>query len=99
MRGAMPAETGVPAMMAGHVHDVLREHGLEDEPVGIDITDMPTMVALQARGLRLGDGAPVMQSARRIKTQDEIALLDHAAAIVDAVYDVIYRTLRPGIRE
>jgi Xaa-Pro aminopeptidase len=60
---------------------------------------MPTMVALQARGLHLGDAAPVMQSARKIKTADEIALLDHAAAIVDAVYDLIYRTLRPGIRE
>jgi Xaa-Pro aminopeptidase len=40
-----------------------------------------------------------MQSARRIKTQDEIALLDHAAAMVDGVYDLIYRMLRPGIRE
>jgi Xaa-Pro aminopeptidase len=99
MRGAMPAETGVPALMAGHVYETLRERGLETEPVGIDISDMPTMVALQARGLHLGDAAPVMQSARKIKTPDEIALLDHAAAIVDAVYDTIYRTLRPGIRE
>ena len=40
-----------------------------------------------------------MQKARRIKTAEEIALLDHAAAIVDAVYDQIYRQLRPGIRE
>ena len=30
---------------------------------------------------------------------DEIALLDHAAAVVDAVYEQIYRTLRPGVRE
>jgi Xaa-Pro aminopeptidase len=99
MRGAMPAETGVPALMGSHVYEALREHGLENEPVGIDITDMPTMVALRARGMELGDAAPVMQSARRIKTQDEIALLDHAAAIVDGVYDLIYRMLRPGIRE
>src|SRR5919201_1412511 len=76
IRGAMPAETGVPALMASHVHETLRDRGLE-----------------------LGDAAPVMQSARRIKTVDEIALLDHAAAIVDAVYDLIYRTLRPGLRE
>jgi Xaa-Pro aminopeptidase len=99
MRGAMPAETGVPALMAGHVHETLRERGLEGEPVGIDISDMPTMVALQARGLHLGDAAPVMQAARKIKTEDEIALLDQAAGIVDAVYDLIYRTLRPGIKE
>jgi Xaa-Pro aminopeptidase len=99
MRGAMPAETGVPALMAGHIHRTLRERGLEADPVGVDITDMPTMVALQARGLELGDAAPVMQAARKIKTPDEIALLDQAAGIVDAVYDLIYRMLRPGIRE
>ena len=99
MRGAMPAETGVPDLMAGHIYETLRERGLEGEPVGIDITDMPTMVALHKRGLALGDAAPVMQSARKIKTPDEVALLDHAAGIVDAVYDMIYRTLRPGIRE
>jgi Xaa-Pro aminopeptidase len=99
IRGAMPAETGVPALMASHVHETLRERGLDKEPVGIDISDMPTMVALRDLGLELGDAAPVMQSARRIKTVDEIALLDHAAAIVDAVYDLIYRTLRPGLRE
>src|SRR4051794_21864021 len=99
MRGAMPAETGVPALMAAHIYETLRDRELEHEPVGIDISDMPTMVALKARGLELGDAAPVMQSARKIKTPDEIALLDQAAGIVDAVYDLIYRTLRPGIKE
>ena len=40
-----------------------------------------------------------MLKARAIKTVDEIALLDHAAGVVDAVYEQIYRTLRPGVRE
>ena len=40
-----------------------------------------------------------MLSARKIKTEDELALLDHAAGIVDAVYEVIYRMLRPGVTE
>ena len=40
-----------------------------------------------------------MLEARKLKSEDELALLDHAAAIVDAVYDEIYRTLRPGITE
>ena len=40
-----------------------------------------------------------MLKARAIKTVDEIALLDHAAAVVDAVYEQIYRSLRPGVRE
>jgi Xaa-Pro aminopeptidase len=99
MRGAMPEPTGVPDLMAGHVAGLLTELGLQDEPLGIDLTDWATVVALQKRGLTIADAAPVMQAARKIKTEDEIALLDHAAAIVDAVYDRIYTMLRPGVRE
>ncbi len=40
-----------------------------------------------------------MLEARKIKSDDELALLDQAAGIVDAVYDEIYRTLRPGVTE
>jgi Xaa-Pro aminopeptidase len=99
MRGAMPRQTGVPDLLAGHIHQELREHGLEQEPVGIDLTDMETLASLHRLGIATGDAAPVMLSARKIKTQDEIALLEHAAAIVDAVYERIYELLRPGIRE
>jgi len=99
MRGAMPEETGVPDALAAHIFEALREHGLEREPLGLDITDMETYASLQRRGLALGDAQPVMMEARKIKTEDEIALLDHAAGIVDAVYDQIYRSLRPGVRE
>jgi Xaa-Pro aminopeptidase len=99
MRGAMPEATGVPDLMAGHVFEVLREQGIEREPLGIDLTDMATLAALGRRGIATADAAPVLLSARKIKTEDEIALLDHAAGIVDAVYDLIYRMLRPGVRE
>src|SRR5919106_6553855 len=34
MRGGMPEETGVPDLLAGHIDDALREHGLEKEPLG-----------------------------------------------------------------
>jgi Xaa-Pro aminopeptidase len=40
-----------------------------------------------------------MLSARTIKTQQEIALLDQSAGLVDAVYEEIYRMLRPGVYE
>ncbi|MDO8188370.1 Xaa-Pro peptidase family protein [Conexibacter sp. JD483] len=99
MRGAMPRESGVPDLLAGHIYDVLDDHGLLDKPVGIDLTDMETLASLHRRGIATGDAAPIMQSARKIKTADEIALLDHAAGIVDAAYQNIYETLRPGVRE
>ncbi len=80
MRGAMPEQTGVPDLLAGHIHEVLREHGLEREPLGIDLTDMETLASLHRRQIPTANAQPVMLSARRLKTIDEIALLDHAAA-------------------
>jgi Xaa-Pro aminopeptidase len=60
---------------------------------------MVTLEALQRAGVHTTDGTQVMLAARKIKTVDEIALLDHAAGIVDAVYEQIYEQLRPGVRE
>jgi Xaa-Pro aminopeptidase len=99
MRGAMPEETGVPDALAARIHRELADRGLEDEPLGLDLTDMETLYSLQRQGIETANAQPVMMRARAIKTADEIALLEHAARMVDAVYEEIYRTLRPGIRE
>jgi Xaa-Pro aminopeptidase len=99
MRGAMPPETGVPDTMAGQIAATLREHGLDGEHVGSDVPDMVAQQALARAGVSVTDGTQVILSARKLKTPDEIALLDHAAAIVDAVYEQIYASLRPGVRE
>ena len=40
-----------------------------------------------------------MQTARVIKTADEITLLTQACAMVDAAYEELYGYLRPGVRE
>jgi Xaa-Pro aminopeptidase len=99
MRGAMPPDTGITEALAKNIARELRERGLHDSPLGVDITDMPTLLALQAEGLHVADGQQVMLNAREIKTPDEIALLAHASGMVDAVYDELYRELRPGRRE
>jgi Xaa-Pro aminopeptidase len=99
MRGAMPDETGVPDALGKRIADELRELGLQGEKVGIDMTDMVALEALQRAGVHTTDGSQVMLRARAIKTEEEIALLDHAAGIVDAVYEEIYRMLRPGVTE
>ncbi len=99
MRGAMPDQTGIPDDLAALILHELTELGLQGEPLGLDVPDMTTYLALSRAGLHLTDAQPVMLDARKLKSDDELALLDHAAAIVDAVYDEIYRTLRPGITE
>jgi Xaa-Pro aminopeptidase len=99
MRGAMPPDTGIVEGLARKIAGELRERGLHDTPLGLDVTDVPTVVALQAEGIRVADGQQVMLNAREVKTEDEVALLKHASGMVDAVYDAIYRELRPGVRE
>jgi Xaa-Pro aminopeptidase len=99
MRGAMPVDTGVPDALGARIAHELRERGLENEKLGLDIPDMLTLEALHRAGVHTTDGTQVMLEARKIKTVDEIALLDHAAGIVDAVYEQIYEQLRPGVRE
>ena len=97
--GATPDDTGIPDRLASQIAHELREHGLLDAPLGIDMTDMVTLLALQRAGIETADASQVLLDARKIKTSQEIALLDQSAGLVDAVYEEIYRMLRPGVYE
>jgi Xaa-Pro dipeptidase len=99
LRGAIPPGAGMADDVATKIYDVLAEYGLENEPIGIDVAEMPVLAALQARKLNVVDGQQVFLEARRIKTVDEITMLTHACSMVDAAYDELYRFLRPGVRE
>jgi Xaa-Pro dipeptidase len=99
LRGAFHPDAGIADEVARKVADVLAEHGVTGEPVGVDVVEMPVLAALLARGLDVVDGQQVFLEARRIKTGDEIALLTHACSMVDAAYEELYGFLRPGVRE
>lgn len=99
LRGAMSPEMGRAEDVARKIRIELEERGLEKEPLGVDIAEVPVLFALQKEGLEIVDGQQLMSDARLIKTQDEIALLTHAAAQVDAAYDELYRAMKPGMRE
>ena len=77
----------------------LEEGGLLDEPLGVDVIELPVLRALEAEGIRVVDCQALMQDARMLKTQDEITLLTTACAMVDAAYEELYRAMRPGMRE
>jgi Xaa-Pro aminopeptidase len=78
---------------------LLREHGIET--LGIDELAFCQLEALQelAPGTRLVDGDAVMQSARLLKFPEEIALMEEACAIAEAVQYAAEATIRPGVRE
>jgi Xaa-Pro dipeptidase len=99
MRGAMSPESGRAEDVASKIRRELDARGLAGEPLGVDVVEPAVMFALQALGLQIVDGQQLMQSARVIKTVDEVTLLDTACMMVDAAYDQLYRNMRPGMRE
>ncbi|WP_413759809.1 M24 family metallopeptidase [Streptomyces sp. MMBL 11-3] len=99
LRGAFHPDAGIAADVAAKIAAELREHGLADEPLGVDLAEMPVLHALKEQGIDVVDGQQVFLEARRIKTRDEISLLTQACSMVDAAYEELYGYLRPGVRE
>jgi Xaa-Pro aminopeptidase len=99
LRGAFHPDAGIAEELARKIAHELAERGLQNEPLGVDIIEMPVLTALQNAGLRVVDGQQLFLEARRIKTRDEIALLTQACSMVDAAYESLYEFLRPGVRE
>jgi Xaa-Pro aminopeptidase len=99
LRGAFHPDAGVAAEVARQVAAELREHGVADAPLGVDVIEMPVLAALRAEGIEPVDGQQLFLEARRTKTRDEISLLTQACSMVDAAYEELYGFLRPGVRE
>jgi Xaa-Pro aminopeptidase len=99
LRGSVAPEAGLSDDLARAVKEIMREQGLADEPLGVDIAELPMIFALQKCGLKVVDGQQTMLDARQIKSKDEIMLLTMSAAMVDGVYQTIFEALKPGIRE
>ena len=98
-RGAMLPAAGRAEDVARKIRVELEERGLLNEPLGVDVVELPVLFALQAEGIKVVDGQQLMQQARLIKTADEMTLLNTACMMVDAAYDELYGFMRPGVRE
>lgn len=98
-RGAVSPDAGLMRTAVAEIKSILAAEGLADAPVGIDIVEPPFLFEMQRQGLRVADAQQYMLDARVIKSQDEIVLLNQAAAMVDGVYQNIVDVLKPGIRE
>jgi Xaa-Pro dipeptidase len=99
LRGAVAPEAGLITGAVAEIQSILRERGVADLPLGVDIAETPMLLELQRVGIRVCDGQQVMLDARLIKSSDEIALLSTAASMVDGVYQDISEALKPGVRE
>lgn len=99
LRGAFTPDAGIAEEVARKIKRELEKFGVADQPLGVDVIELPILFALQQQGITVVDGQQVFMEARRIKTYDEIRLLTQAASMVDAAYEELYRFLRPGVRE
>jgi len=99
LRGAVAPKIGLMRSAAEEIKSILKANGVADQPVGVDVVEPAMMFELQAVGLKVVDGQQAMLDAREIKSNDEIALLNMSAAIVDGCYQTIAEHLKPGIRE
>ena len=99
MQGALPPSMAVEHAFARQIKDMLVHYGIDKQPLGIDLLELPMLRALEAVGIEVVDGQQAMLDAREIKTPDEIEILKLAAAMVDATYVDIAKAIRPGTRE
>jgi len=99
LRGAVAPDAGLFRDAAREIARLLRDEGVADMPLGIDIAEPPMVAALEAEGIDVRDGQQVMLDAREVKSPDEIMLLNTACSMVDGAYQRIAEQLKPGIRE
>jgi Xaa-Pro aminopeptidase len=99
LRGAIAPDVGLMTSAVREIKQLLAAEGLDGQPVGVDIIELPFLAEMQRQGLTVVDAQQLMLDARQIKSADEIMLLTQAAAMVDGVYTDIVEALKPGVRE
>jgi len=99
LRGTVDPAFGLMKHHAEEMASILRSAGLAKMPIGVDIIEPPMLFELEKAGLKIKDGQQIMLEAREVKSADEIALLNRAAAMVDGTYHLIDEKLKPGVRE
>ncbi|MEW6425219.1 MAG: Xaa-Pro peptidase family protein [Bacillota bacterium] len=83
------------------VAKLMEDHGLKNEPVGIDGTALSMLYAeaFAKRGIKAVYAKQTMDNARMVKTVDEIEIIKIAAANTEKAFAAIAEAIRPGIRE
>ena len=84
---------------AAEIADAMRQHGGGNRRIAIDRLDIEGHRALGALGFEIVDGAPITETARAIKSADEIALMRWTIRVCEAGMARIYENSLPGVTE
>ena len=101
MRGSFPTQVVYDHArnFAKEIKSILKEWGVEKEPLGMDITEIPFMKALQDEGINVVDGQQTILEPQRVKTKEEVDLIELSIAIDEAAFWEVVSTARPGMKE
>jgi Xaa-Pro aminopeptidase len=92
-------------LIAGAVEQViapvLERHGVAAGAIGLDELAYSQVQELSRvlPGAQLADGDAVMQAVRLVKSDAELAVMQEACAIAEAVTEAAIATVAPGVRE
>jgi len=111
LKGRIHPAMGAPRLMArtpddlemivGAIASLLAEHGVENEPLGLDGSTLEMLYgqAFKKAGIETVHAKVTMDEARMIKTKDEIELMRITCANSEKAFADIMDAIRPGIRE
>lgn len=84
---------------AGAIAELVREHGGGKARIAVDHLNPEGVAELARLGVTVGSGEAVMESARLIKSPDEILAMRRAIVSCEAAMGEMHAALRPGISE
>jgi Xaa-Pro dipeptidase len=93
----MEARGLVRATVEQTIAPLLARHGVSR--LGLDEAAYCQLEALHELGVDLADGDAVVQRARLVKLPEEVAFIEEACAIGEAVLEAAVQAIRPGARE
>lgn len=97
--GPEAADSIVPKFVE-QIKSELKEMGVLNEPLGIDIYSPRLEKILRDAGIRVTtEGIEALNDAREIKTQDEIECMRIACAIAEAALYEVRKNIAPGVKE
>ena len=86
-------------LLADDIVKYLSEMGTDNRRVAVEYVNPSITRALMARGLEVIDGVIISESARVIKSADEIACMKWSIAVAEHALENMKSAIRPGVTE
>ncbi|HZT08996.1 MAG TPA: M24 family metallopeptidase [Chloroflexota bacterium] len=97
-RGSEALDDGREALVGG-LKDLMREHGVGGERLGIDGLETGAVLDLVHGGFDLVDAEPIIERAWTVKTPDEVAIYRAVGAQYVTTFNSFRNAIRPGVTE